>query len=155
MIRRVQTAHSPETLVRELVGTTGTILLRSGDPGRGLGRYSLVAAWPFLSFRSWGARCELRAADRLSVQYGDPWQSLAALWARYENLDRVDAPFPLGGCFGCWGYDLKSFLEPRVGRRAVHDLPLPDCDLGFYDSLVVFDHQVKRQGGPLTRQKHA
>jgi len=142
MIRRVETAHSPETLVQRLSGPTGAVLLRSGEPRGGLGRYSLVTAWPFLSFRSWGALCELRTRGRRFVQYGDPWQSLADLVARYETLDPVDAPFPLGGCFGVWGYDLKSFLEPRVGRRAVNDLALPDCDLGFHDSLVVFDHQL-------------
>ena len=51
-------------------------------------------------------------------------------------------PFPLGGCFGYWGYDLKGFVEPRLTRRAVNDLELPDCHLGFYPSLVVFDHQL-------------
>jgi hypothetical protein len=25
------------------------------------------------------------------------------LMARYELLDEVDLPFPLGGCFGYWG----------------------------------------------------
>jgi para-aminobenzoate synthetase component 1 len=142
MIRRVESAHSPESLAQKLSGLTGTVLLHSGESRGGLGRYSLVTAWPFLSFRSWGALCELHTRGRRVVQYGDPWQSLAQLMARYETLDPVDAPFPLGGCFGVWGYDLKSFLEPRVGRRAVHDLALPDCDLGFHDSLVVFDHQL-------------
>jgi anthranilate/para-aminobenzoate synthase component I len=59
---------------------------------------------------------------------------------RYELLDEADLPFPLGGCFGFWGYDLKHFVEPRLGRRALNDLDLPDCQLGFYDSLVAFDH---------------
>jgi len=142
MIRRFETAHSPETLVQRLSGPTGVVLLRSGESRGGLGRYSLVTAWPFLAFRSWGALCELRTRDHRFVQYGDPWQSRADLLARYETLDPVDAPFPVGGCFGVWGYDLKSFLEPRVGRRAVNDLALPDCDLGFHDSLVVFDHPL-------------
>jgi len=62
--------------------------------------------------------------------------------ARYELLDEIDLPFPLGGCFGYWGYDLKNFTEPKLPRRAVNDLELPDCHVGFYDSLVVFDHQL-------------
>lgn len=62
--------------------------------------------------------------------------------SRYELLDEVDFPFPLGGCFGYWGYDLKNFVEPRLTRAAVNDLELPDCDVGFYESLVVFDHRV-------------
>ena len=62
--------------------------------------------------------------------------------SRFELLDEIDLPFPLGGCFGFWGYDLKNFTEPKLPRRAVNDLELPDCHVGFYDSLVVFDHQL-------------
>ncbi len=62
--------------------------------------------------------------------------------ARYEILDEIDLPFPLGGCFGYWGYDLKNFTEPKLPRRAMNDLELPDCHVGFYDSLVVFDHHL-------------
>ena len=62
--------------------------------------------------------------------------------SRYELLDEVDLPFPLGGCFGYWGYDLKNFVEPKLPRRAINDLELPDCHVGFYDSLVVFDHRL-------------
>ena len=61
---------------------------------------------------------------------------------KYELLDEIDLPFPLGGCFGYWGYDLKNFVEPRLPRRAVNDLELPDYHLGFYDSLVAFDHAL-------------
>ena len=32
--------------------------------------------------------------------------------------------------------------EPKLPRRAVNDLELPDCYAGFYDSLVVFDHHL-------------
>jgi para-aminobenzoate synthetase component 1 len=83
--------------------------------------------------------------DRESrLQFGDPWHVLDALMARYELLDELDLPFPLGGCFGYWGYDLKNFVEPRLTRRAVNDLELPDCQVGFYDSLVVFDHRLEK-----------
>src|SRR5206468_871482 len=72
------------------------------------------------------------------------WHLLDSLMARYELLDEVDLPFPLGGCFGYWGYDLKNFVEPKLPRRAVDDLELPDCHAGFYDSLVVFDHRLDK-----------
>ena len=62
--------------------------------------------------------------------------------SRFELLDEIDLPFPLGGCFGYWGYDLKNFTEPKLPRHAVNDLELPDCHVGFYDSLVVFDHHL-------------
>jgi para-aminobenzoate synthetase component 1 len=78
------------------------------------------------------------------VQFGNPWKILDALMARCEVLDEIDLPFPLGGCFGYWGYDLKHFNEPKLPHRTVNDLALPDCQVGFYDSLVVFDHHLGR-----------
>jgi para-aminobenzoate synthetase component 1 len=64
--------------------------------------------------------------------------------SRYELLDELDLPFPLGGCFGYWGYDLKNFVEPKLTRNAVNDLELPDCCVGFYSSVVVFDHRLAK-----------
>src|SRR5262249_45300607 len=109
---------------------------------RAQARYSFVAARPFLTLRSHGSRCELISNDSHNVQFGNPWKVLDGLMARYELLDEINLPFPLGGCFGYWGYDLKNFVEPKLARRAVNDLELPDCHVGFYDSLAVFDHHL-------------
>lgn len=103
---------------------------------------SLLVARPFLRFRSWGTRCEMVESGRRTVSSGNPWERVNELWTRYAQEDSLECPFPLGGCFGVWGYDLKNFLEPRLSRRALCDLGLPDCDLGFYDSVVVFDHPL-------------
>ena len=93
-------------------------------------------------FRSFGSRCELEGLRR--VQFGNPWHVLEELMARYELLEEIDLPFPLGGCFGYWGYDLKNFVEPGLPRTSLNDLELPDCLVGFYDSLAVFDHRLDK-----------
>jgi para-aminobenzoate synthetase component I len=148
LIQEIQTAHTPESLVENLRGESGIILLRSDSFDSPQARYSFVTANPFLMFRSFGSRCEITSdesqiANRKSqIQYGNPWHLLDSLMARFELLDEIDLPFPLGGAFGYWGYDLKNFTEPKLLRRAVNDLELPDCHVGFYDSLVVFDHRL-------------
>ena len=145
LIHEIQTAHTPESLIEQLHGEPGVVLLRSALFDSPQARYSFVAAHPFLTFRSFGSRCEVIHPDSRftdHVQFGNPWQLLDALLARCELLDEIDLPFPLGGCFGYWGYDLKNFVEPKLPRRAVNDLELPDCHVGFYDSLVVFDHRL-------------
>ncbi len=143
LINELSALHSPESLVERLRGEPGVILLRSALPDADA-RYSFVTARPMLAFRSFGSRCEItRQADGSAQQlFGNPWHVLDSLMARYELLDEVDLPFPLGGCFGYWGYDLTKFVELRLPRRAVNDLELPDCHVGFYDSLVVFDHRL-------------
>jgi para-aminobenzoate synthetase component 1 len=144
LLQEIQTAHTPESLVAQLRGEPGVVLLRSALFESPQARYSLVAARPFLTLRSWGARCELTERGETRLQFGDPWAVLDGLMARYELLEELDLPFPLGGCFGYWGYDLKNFVEPRLTRRAVNDLELPDCHVGFHDSLVVFDHRLQK-----------
>ena len=146
LIQEVATAHTPESLVENLRVVSGLVLLRSSSFDAAQARYSFVTANPFLTFRSHGSRCEISKSEignrKSEIQFGSPWHLLDALMSRHELLDEIDSPFPLGGAFGYWGYDLKNFTEPKLPRRAANDLELPDCHVGFYDSLVVFDHQL-------------
>jgi para-aminobenzoate synthetase component 1 len=146
LIQETATGHTPELLVENLRGLPGLVLLRTGSFDSPAARYSFVTVNPSLVFRSFGSRCELSRPGtpdaRPRIQFGNPWLILDALLARCELLDEIDLPFPLGGCFGYWGYDLKNFVEPKLPRRAINDLELPDCHVGFYDSLVVFDHHL-------------
>ena len=144
VVQEISNSHSPESLVEHLRSEAGLVLLRSALFDSPQGRYSFVAARPFLAFRSCGSRCELHFEERTEIQFGNPWHLLDTLMSRYELLDEVDLPFPLGGCFGYWGYDLKNSVEPRLPRRAINDLEMPDCHVGFYDSLVVFDHRLRK-----------
>jgi para-aminobenzoate synthetase component 1 len=144
LVLPVATQHSPETLAATLPRRPGLVVLRSSlfDPARA--RFSYVTANPFLRFRCWGSRCQFTTFGRQWEQFGNPWSILDQWMARFELPDQVDLPFPLGGCFGYWGYDLKNSIEPHLRRTAVNDLELADADLGFYDSLVVFDHLLNR-----------
>src|ERR1043165_1648686 len=145
LIESIATAHTPESLAEQLRDEPGLVVLRSAAFDSPQARYSFVTARPFLNFRSSGSQCEVTEPETQhpkQITFGNPWHVLDVLLARYELIDEVDLPFPLGGCFGFWGYDLKNFVEPKLRRRATNDLELPDCHLGFYDSLVVFDHHL-------------
>lgn len=143
LVEECETQLTPESLIDALRDEPGVMLLRSGLVDGVRGRYSLVTARPFLRFRSFGPHCQVRpATGEWKSQFGDPWQILQAWISRYELLDEVDLPFPLGACFGYWGFGLHRFVEPASTSRALDDLELPDCDLGFYGSLVVFDHAL-------------
>jgi para-aminobenzoate synthetase component I len=167
LINEVETSATPDSLAERLLNrkepSTGIVLLQGGG-NFPQARYSFVTANPFMVFRSSGSRCEITRAASVDqplagprgplshpispgygaagVQFGNPWQVMDALMSRFELLDELDLPFPLGGCFGFWGYDLKNFTEPKLRRRALNDLELADCHIGFYDSVVIFDHQL-------------
>lgn len=133
---------SPEAVASRL--SDGVILLRTALFNTPEARYSFLVANPFLTFRSQGSHCELISKTERTSLFGNPWDQLQTIIARYELLDDVDLPFPLGGCFGFWGYDLKNFVEPKLPRSTIDDLDLPDCHVGFYSSVVVFDHQLRQ-----------
>ena len=142
IIQEIETSCSPESLVGQSRSHAGVVLLRSAGFEFQQARYSFVAAQPFLTLRAFGSRCELTMDGQVTERFGNPWHVLDEWLARYELLDEVDLPFPLGGAFGYWGYDLKNFVEPRLPSRAINDLELPDCHVGFYHSLVAFDHRL-------------
>jgi para-aminobenzoate synthetase component 1 len=143
IVHPVSTLHSPESLGRLLEREPGRVILRTARTGVHSARYSMVTARPLLTFRSHGSRCEtLHANGEQECQFGDPWRLIAALLDRYELPDDADLPFPLGGVFGYFGYEMNQYLAPQLERLAVNDLELPDCHLGFHGSLVVFDHEL-------------
>jgi hypothetical protein len=99
LIQEITTAHTPESLVENLRDKPGIVLLRTSSFDSPQARYSFVAVRPFLTFRSFGSRCEIVpvAADvnpRTSksaptdvggyVQFGNPWQILDALLLHSE-----------------------------------------------------------------------
>jgi para-aminobenzoate synthetase component 1 len=114
-------------------------LLESCTGSATAGRYSIVAANPQLIFRSYGARCEILRGAAFEVVYGNPWRVIESLMARFDLAESDDA-LPAGAAIGYWGYEMRQFVEPKLRPHLAGDLPLPDCWLGFYDSLVIFDH---------------
>jgi para-aminobenzoate synthetase component 1 len=141
-IQEVHGPASPEAVIERIGPSPGVVLLRTSQFDTPHSRYSFLAANPILTFRSFGSHCITDIGQEQKEYFGNPWHLLDSLMTRYELLDELDLPFPLGGCFGYWGYDLKNFVEPQLRRTAEKDLDLPDCWVGFYSSLLVFDHRL-------------
>lgn len=134
-----------------------TFLLDSARDPQKLGRYSFIAAEPFLVFRAkraktlpgapHQARCTV--VDKRSggepVEYvADPLEELRRLMATHHvDLDAyVSRPVPyLAGAVGYFGYEAGYFVEdlPDTGRD---DLDLPDIDLGFFDATLSHCHRT-------------
>jgi len=148
VIEPLQIDASPEQVFLSFKDRPGCIWLDSARPDERFGRYSFLTAEPFLVFSSRGDRWTVRGHES-AAGTGNPFAKLAELLARHTSVHRADTPFPLGGAFGYFGYDLKNQIE-RLPGRAPDDLSLPDCWFGFYDWLIVFDHMTDRvfQVGP-------
>jgi para-aminobenzoate synthetase component 1 len=145
VIASMDAASSPEALAGVIRNEPGLMVLRSACFEFPQARYSMVLARPLLVMLACGSRCELRHPGRPDeVRYGNPWRLLEQLLERFELLDEIDLPFPTGGAFGFWGYELRRYVEPSLRSMASRDLDLPDLWVGFYDSLTVFDHRLRQ-----------
>ncbi len=107
------------------------------DPER-LGRYSLLGCDPFLVFRCKGGEVAVFEGGSWREKKGDPFQILRELMKRYRAAGDPRIPIA-AGAFGYFAYDLGWQVE-TLPLVAVDDLELPDCYLGFYDRLVIYDN---------------
>lgn len=150
MKSRIEEVSHPvamDALLELLAPIPGTMLLDSSHTGHPDARFSFLVTQPMLTLTSQGPSCHIHCAPRkeCSTRFGNPWHIMEDLMRPFEWLHELDSPFPLGGCFGFWGYDLKHFVEPRLERRAMHHSPCPDAQLGLYPSLLVTDHLQQSQ----------
>lgn len=116
------------------------VLLESARLDPRLGRWSYVAADPFLRLTSKEGRIRLGEERRT----GDPWTILERCLARF-HLPRdpaVASPFQTGA-IGWIGYEAARHLE-RLPAAARDEPPFPDLELAFYDTIVAFDHLERR-----------
>jgi para-aminobenzoate synthetase component 1 len=74
---------------------------------------------------------------------GNPFDVLGELLEQYKiDCESLPVPF-VGGAVGYLSYDLCHFIE-KLPHKAVNDLNLPECYLGFYDTIVALDHQENK-----------
>ncbi len=99
-------------------------LLDSSLKSPELGRFSFLGFDPFFVLR---------------VKAQSPFGRLRQLLKKYQLRNSTSlSPF-ISGAVGFFAYDLGFLLE-RISSRAVDDLKLPDCFLGFYDTTLTLDH---------------
>ncbi len=102
---------------------------------------------PHLAFLDSAAAGDARS--RFSYICVDPFKVLrgAQLAQVAEELARhtpIPGPLPFtGGAAGFFSYDLGLGLEPVASRHG-NPMNLPDMAIGFYDTLLGFDHAARR-----------
>jgi para-aminobenzoate synthetase component 1 len=101
-----------------------------------------MAADPFMTIISRDGRVEIdRTVNQGSVEIvlGDPLNIIKENIEKYKisGLENL-VPF-VGGAAGYFSYDLGKKLE-EIGELSKNGLSLPECWLGFYDTILAFDH---------------
>lgn len=142
-IEEIESDIPPHILFKDLGNSPYSFFLDSVMGREKLGRFSFLGCEPFLVFKSKRDSVTLEWNDgRKESLKSDPFLALKELFRRFTIFrapaPEYDIPFISGGV-GYFGYDMKDFIEklPDIARD---DLSLPDCAIGFYDTVLVFDH---------------
>lgn len=130
---------SPYEAAPRLLALPRPVLLDSSSANSHSGRYSYLAADPFLVVRSRGRRVELVGPAGRTVVEADPFDLLRSLASRYSLPRQAGLPPLLGGAVGYFGYDLGRLLESLPATNPA-DGALPELDVGFYDWVLAADH---------------
>jgi para-aminobenzoate synthetase component 1 len=143
IIEEIKDAPAPLEAARALKDYPYPFFLDSSmDPGH-LGRYSFLGSDPFLVFKSKGDRITIEENGREpETLKANPFITLKEILARYSVEPVKDIPFT-SGAVGYFAYDLKRFIE-KLPDRATDDLGIPDCIIGFYDCVLVYDNLKAR-----------
>lgn len=137
--------HMTPLMAYKALGGNGipSALLESVRQGRDVGRFSIVAAKPFLKFSVFKNTSEEEwlPNGRIAVS-NDPLKHMADLLACCTPL-KSDVYFN-GGAVGYMGYEAVGLMEEAVMRNGSDDLKCPDILLCFFCQLVIFDHAFQK-----------
>ncbi len=117
----------------------GAMFLDSAKKSKDLGRYSYIAAEPFLTLQSKNGQIKL---NDLATE-GNPWEILQLLLSLFKTDPIPGIPLLQGGVVGYFSYDASRHLE-KLPDNTLDDYLFPDMMLGFYDVILSFDHELKK-----------
>ena len=124
-----------------------SFFLDSGSGFGELGRRSFFGSDPFLVFKSKRDNVTLEWPDGKRQNFkANPFLVLKSLLKKYKAPNENKDQSFTSGAVGYFAYDLKDFVED-LPYTAADDLGLPDCILGFYDSVTACDN-LKPAGAP-------
>ncbi len=118
-------------------------LFESVIGGEKVGRYSFLAAGPFLQLEARGNQVTVTsAAGNQSFTSRDPLDELKTRVDAIRTAALPELPPFTSGAVGYVGYDVIRYSE-HLPNAPQNDRQLPDLTFAFYDHMVVFDHVNK------------
>jgi anthranilate synthase component 1 len=136
-------ALTPLSAFARLDDGAAACLFESVVGGEKVGRYSFLAADPFLRIEARGSAVKVtRAGSTEAFESDDPLAELERRVDAYRPARLPELPPFTSGAIGYAAYDAIRYVED-LPDAPPDDLGLPDLDFAFYDRLVVFDNATK------------
>jgi anthranilate synthase component 1 len=136
-------ALTPLSAFARLDDGAAACLFESVVGGEKVGRYSFLAADPFLRIEARGSAVKVTSVGSTEAfESDDPLAELERRVEAYRPARLPELPPFTSGAIGYAAYDAIRYVED-LPNEPPDDLGLPDLDFAFYDRLVVFDNATK------------
>lgn len=121
-------------------------LLESAESTDASGRWSILGTGPRRIFEARGKSIRIRRGSEVEEFEAerDVLGELEKFMARYEPVSHGNAPPFFGGAVGYLAYDAVRQFEPTISDPPEDDLGLPDAIFLIADTLLLFDHKLRR-----------
>jgi anthranilate synthase component 1 len=131
---------TPVSAFRKIDAGGASCLFESVVGGEKVGRYSFLAAEPFLQVESHGQRMTVTSPhDSQQFFSQDPLEELRLRVLSLRSARLPDLPPFTGGAVGYASYDTVRYVE-KLPHAPPDDRGLPDLSFAFYDQMIVFDN---------------
>jgi anthranilate synthase component 1 len=136
-------ALTPVTAFHRIDSGRSACLFESVIGGEKVGRYSFLAADPFLELSATRNVVTITSADqREQYEATDPLEEIRKRLAEFKAAHFNELPPFAGGAVGYASYDVVRYTE-HLPNAPEDDRGLPDLCFGFYDHMAVFDNVSK------------
>lgn len=140
--------ETPLSAFTKIAQQDGAFLFESAESTDASGRYSIMGTDPRAVFIAHGKDISLtengETCKWTAGSESDVLSELEALMSQYKPVTHGDAPPFYGGAVGYISYDAVKQFEPSIKTSPEDDLGLPDAVFMIADTLLIFDHKLRR-----------
>ncbi len=121
-------------------------LLESAESTEKGGRWSIVGSKPRSTFSAVGKTITITRGSKVQTitAEDDVLAELERQMAPYKPVPHGAIPPFYGGMLGYLSYDAVRQFEPTIGTAPTDDLQIPDALFLLADTMLVFDHRLRR-----------
>ncbi|MBK1883841.1 anthranilate synthase component I [Luteolibacter pohnpeiensis] len=138
--------ETPLSAYLKLRDNRHSFLLESAESTEKGGRWSILGSGPRLVFEARGHEITIRegSKSRSFTAEDDVLAALEREMKPYHPVTHGTLPPFTGGMVGYLSYDAVRQFEPTIGPPPPDTLGVPDAMFMLADTLVVFDHRLRR-----------
>ncbi|MEX0641821.1 MAG: anthranilate synthase component I, partial [Pirellulales bacterium] len=138
--RLIADALTPVSAFHQIDDGSCACLFESVVGGEKIGRYSFLAADPFLEVEASGKTVRVfhGGANTDEFTVDDPLEELRRRVQEIRVAQIPGLPPFTSGAVGYAGYDVVRYIE-RLESPPLDDRKVPDLAFAFYDRMIVFD----------------